>query len=71
MAARRSGRAERTDADADLALDVSDLGSVYLGGFSWGDLRRALRVEERVDGAVERADRIFGRWPKPWCPEIF
>jgi len=65
------GRAERTDDDADLALDVADLGSVYLGGFTWHDLRAGLRVEERTAGAVERADRVFGSWPKPWCPEIF
>jgi len=50
---------------------VSDLGSVYLGGFTWRDLRAALRVEEHAAGAVERADRAFGSWPKPWCPEIF
>jgi predicted acetyltransferase len=65
------GSAERTNDDADLALDVADLGSVYLGGFTWHDLRAALRVDERVPGAVERADRVFGSWPKPWCPEIF
>jgi predicted acetyltransferase len=65
------GRAERTDDDADIALDVADLGTVYLGGFTWRDLRAALRVEERNDGAIERADRVFGSWPKPWCPEIF
>ena len=65
------GRAERTGDEPDLALDVADLGSVYLGGFTWRELRAALRVEERAAGAVERADRIFGSWPKPWCPEIF
>jgi predicted acetyltransferase len=65
------GSAERTNDDAGLALDVADLGSVYLGGFTWHDLRAALRVDERVPGAVERADRVFGSWPKPWCPEIF
>src|SRR5215210_3473689 len=65
------GRAERTDDEADLALDVGDLGSVYLGGFTWRDLRAALRVEELREGAVDRADRVFGSWPKPWCPEIF
>jgi predicted acetyltransferase len=65
------GRAEQTDAEPDLALDVSDLGSVYLGGFTWQSLLAAGRVEERTEGAVERADGIFGVWPKPWCPEIF
>jgi predicted acetyltransferase len=65
------GKADRTDDAADLALDVGDLGSVYLGGFTWRDLRAGLRVEERTTRAVERADRVFGSWPKPWCPEIF
>ncbi len=41
-----AGRAERTDAGADLRLDVSGLGSVYLGGFGFGDLVRASRAEE-------------------------
>jgi len=65
------GRAERTDDEADLGLDVGDLGAVYLGGFTWRELRAALRVEELHEGAVERADRVFGSWRKPWCPEIF
>src|SRR5215217_3485407 len=65
------GTAERTDDEPDLSLDVGDLGSVYLGGFTWTQLRAALRVEELRDGAVDRAERVFGTWPKPWCPEIF
>jgi predicted acetyltransferase len=65
------GRVERTDDEPDVSLDVADLASVYLGGFTWRELRAALRVEEHAAGAVERADRVFGSWPKPWCPEIF
>jgi predicted acetyltransferase len=66
-----AGTAERTDHEPDLSVDVGDLGSVYLGGFTWAELRAALRVEELREGAVDRADSIFGAWPKPWCPEIF
>jgi predicted acetyltransferase len=62
---------ERTDAAADLSVDVTELGRIYLGGFTWRELHAALRIEEHATGAVERADRIFGSWPKPWCPEIF
>ena len=40
------GEASPTDDAADLALDVADLGSVYLGGFSFRELSRAGRVEE-------------------------
>ena len=43
---------QRTNDDADLALDVSDLGSVYLGGFTFRELQRAGRVEELTEGAV-------------------
>ena len=38
--------AERTDAEAELAMPVESLGSAYLGGFSFGELARAGRVEE-------------------------
>ena len=65
------GAAARTDAAADLALDVGALGSAYLGAVSFAQLRDGLRVEELSDGAVERADAIFGWRPLPWCPEIF
>jgi predicted acetyltransferase len=65
------GEASRTDDAADLALDVADLGSVYLGGFSFRELGRAGRVEELVQGAIDRADSIFRTDVAPWCPEIF
>jgi predicted acetyltransferase len=65
------GEAARTDDDADLALDVSDLGTVYLGGFTFRDLRRAGRLEELRDGAVYGADATFRTEAAPWCSEIF
>jgi len=65
------GVAARTDAPADLALDVSELGSAYLGAVSFAHLRDGLRLEELSDGAVQRADAIFEWRPLPWCPEIF
>ncbi|MGH2997799.1 MAG: GNAT family N-acetyltransferase [Gaiellaceae bacterium] len=65
------GKAERTEDPADLALDVDALGSAYLGAVSFAELRDALRIEERVEGAVARADALFGWRPLPWCPEIF
>jgi predicted acetyltransferase len=63
--------AERVEADADLALDVSALGSAYLGAVPFEQLRDALRVEELREGAIERADALFAWRPLPWCPEIF
>jgi predicted acetyltransferase len=67
------GSAARTDESAELALDVDAFGSAYLGAVSFAQLRGSLRVEELVDGALARADSLFG-WrlrPLPWCPEIF
>jgi predicted acetyltransferase len=65
------GRCERTDEEPDLALDVSTLGSAYLGAVSFAQLREALRVEELRRGAVARADALFAWRPLPWCLEIF
>jgi predicted acetyltransferase len=65
------GEAARTDRDADLALDVRELGSAYLGGFSFAELAVAGRVEELRDGAIARADDLFRTHVHPWCPEIF
>ena len=57
--------------EADLRLDVSDLGTVYLGGFTLAQLSRAGRVEELTEGAVAKADAAFRTDRAPWCPEIF
>jgi predicted acetyltransferase len=65
------GEASRTDDAADIALDVAELGSVYLGGFTFRDLQRAGRIEELREGAVYGADVIFRTDAAPWCPEIF
>ena len=66
------GAAEPTDEDADLALDVGELGAAYLGGFTFGELVRAGTVRELKVGGAARADAVFRTdTPKPWCPEIF
>ncbi|PYN90595.1 MAG: GNAT family N-acetyltransferase [Candidatus Rokuibacteriota bacterium] len=63
---------ERTNEPADLAGDVTALGSVYLGAFTWAQLARALRVTELRPGGLARADALFTRHdPAPWCPEMF
>ncbi len=61
----------KTTARADLRLDASDLGSAFLGGFTFAQLLRAGRVEELTEGAVTRADAAFRTDRAPWCPEIF
>ena len=61
----------RTDADADLVVDVEALAAAYLGGVSLATLQGAGRVIERSPGAVTLAATAFG-WPvTPWCPEEF
>ena len=64
-------RVSPSDAEPELRLDVADLGSAYLGGFTFAELASALRVEELAEGAVERADDLFRTRIAPWCPEIF
>lgn len=63
--------AERTTGDAELACDITALGSVYLGGFTFRQLARAGRVTELREGAAARADALFPADRAPWCPEIF
>lgn len=65
------GQAEQTDELPDLRLPAATLGSAFLGSFSFRQLAEGLRLEELEEGAVARADRVFGTWPLPWCPEIF
>jgi predicted acetyltransferase len=62
---------KRTEAEPELRCDVTALGSVYLGGFTWAQLGRALRVDELRPGAIARADTLFRADRAPWCPEVF
>jgi predicted acetyltransferase len=64
-------RVERTDAEPDLALDVDDVASAYLGAFSFERLASADRVEERTPGALARASALFRTPLPPYCPEVF
>lgn len=62
---------EITTEDADIALTVRDLGSVYMGGVSLQALARAGLVTELREGAVQRAVIAFG-WPvAPSAPDDF
>lgn len=62
---------EITTDDADIALTVRDLGSVYMGGVSLQVLASAGLVTELRAGAVQRAATAFG-WPvAPSAPDDF
>jgi predicted acetyltransferase len=62
---------DKDGGEPELRLDVADLGSTYLGGFSFGELARAGRIQELNEGASERADALFRTPRAPWCPEVF
>lgn len=61
----------RTDAPADLALDVADLAAVYLGAIRMSDLVQASRVTEVTPGAARRADVLFASDRPPYCGTMF
>jgi len=67
------GRAEVTPTTdkPDFALDIADLGAVYLGAFTLADLARAGRTSELAAGARARADAMLASSLPAWCPEIF
>lgn len=62
---------ERTDHPADLAMDISELGAIYLGQTRPSALAAAGRVSELTQGSLARADAFFG-WPvAPDCATRF
>jgi predicted acetyltransferase len=64
-------RCDRTDAEPEVALAMADIGALLLGGVSWATLRRAGLVDERVVGAVARADALFRTERAPFCGSDF
>ncbi|GAA2898501.1 GNAT family N-acetyltransferase [Streptosporangium fragile] len=66
-----AGGAVRTDAPADLSVDVATLGALYLGGSRWWQHVRAGRVTVHRDGAVEAADELFRTDALPFAGTIF
>lgn len=73
LVAGADGRAEvtRTDADADLALDVTALGAAYLGGTRLTTLAAAGRVRECRPGTLARTSLAFLHDEEPRCLEVF
>jgi predicted acetyltransferase len=63
--------AGRTDAEADLVLDVADLASAYLGQFDFNRLVAAGLADERFEGAADMASALFRTELPPHCPEVF
>jgi predicted acetyltransferase len=69
--ARDGAACRRTDAVADLALGVAELGAAFLGGVRFSTLAAAGRVEERSPGALARADALFAAEVVPYCGTPF
>jgi len=67
----RAAECARTEAPADIALDVRELGAAYLGGTRLAALAAAGLVSELRPGAVARLSTAMGWDPAPWCPRIF
>ena len=65
------GEVSRASGDADLRLEVRELASAFMGGFSFAQLARSGLVEELRPGGIACADRLFASSPAPWCPEMF
>ncbi|QKW20219.1 GNAT family N-acetyltransferase [Kitasatospora sp. NA04385] len=70
-AADGTGRITPTDDPADLALDVSRLGTLYLGGGSAAALADAALLTELTPGAAVRADTLLRTARAPWNPDGF
>ncbi|MER5861726.1 GNAT family N-acetyltransferase [Kitasatospora sp. NPDC002040] len=69
----RDGKADcvPTDREPDLSLDISDLGSVYLGGTAPSTLVRAGHVKAHHPGAAALADALFRAERPPHCLHWF
>ena len=61
----------RTDAPADVAVDVADLASVYLGAATFALLARGGRALALTPDGVARADAALPSTESPWTPEVF
>ncbi|MEW1959190.1 GNAT family N-acetyltransferase [Kineococcus sp. NPDC059986] len=66
-----AARCTTTTREPDLVLDVSDLGSLSLGGVPPRDLVRAGRVRARDEEAVAMAQTLFRTEQVPWSHHVF
>ena len=65
------GGAHRTEAPAELTLDVDTLAMLYLGHWSATQLVQTGRIEAVDPSAVSRADELFTTVAAPWCGTYF
>jgi predicted acetyltransferase len=60
-----------TDRPADVELHQRALASIYLGGFTLGEMRAAGIARELRTGALARLDAMFRTPLAPWCATWF
>lgn len=60
-----------TTRSADLALDVSELASLWLGDVPAVRLAALGRLREERAGAARKADALLRTSGRPWCPDLF
>ena len=58
---------ERTSRDPDVRVDITALGSAYLGGVSWRDLASSGEVDGADDALLTALDALFAVRPIPYC----
>jgi predicted acetyltransferase len=61
----------RTTRSADLTLDVSALGALYLGDETATRLSSVGHIDEHTPNAATRTDALFHTGRRPWCPDVF
>ena len=64
------GRCRPTTVEPDLTMDISDLGTLYLGGRTATALARATHIQGSPE-AMARADDLFRTDRPPHCMEVF
>ncbi|WP_406632765.1 GNAT family N-acetyltransferase [Amycolatopsis sp. WGS_07] len=62
---------ERTEADADLQLDVDTLAMLYLGGWEAGPLALSGRITGASAETLARTDALFRTGTQPWTGTHF
>jgi predicted acetyltransferase len=68
---RDAAACTRTDQPADIALDIAEIGSAYLGGTSLAALAAANRVTELRPGTLAPVSTAFGWDRSPASIEVF
>ncbi|GHD12954.1 UPF0256 protein [Streptomyces violarus] len=60
-----------TTESAELALEIGELGALWLGDESAVRLAALGRVREERAGAARKADALLRTSRRPWCPDMF